>query len=553
MNKKNFIIKVQLFFIILSLGCTKKVITNEIEGLIKPKSSNTKILQIAIFANNTKDSELDILEGFIPRFIKEELIDVDKIYLPNKYSLSNEKEVLRAKKYFSIFNTIKLLDTMKDLKSSSDILSESETLRKAKKRLANKFILESKGLLADEKNKHKNIASYIRFYELNKLRFKPYIGIDAEKPLDKVLNIYKLKVSDSTLALKTRRVFELNQVYLDISRSSANIILLGDIKKVNEKIKIEIKLFDKKSLTFIDLTSYSFSKVNLITKLDKHLAKFGKQIAKKLSNLPKGVVIVETKPKGAHIFLDGKNFGTSNRKLTIDYGFHKIEILKKGYTKITGEIFVPKNKTRLISIDLDKIKGAGSIIVKSSPAGADVFVDLDYIGKTPLVIKKILPGYYKIRLEKKNYKNAYHITLVKPDKSVSIEYELVKGNNKYRDVAELSKKYKITKNVFFYTGIISITSMVYAFLQEEKYKGRLSASNITQSQKNEYAKKYSHFSKVRKATIGTTVGLVALTILFQALELYTEDIEVGFIPNISDEKGEKAKNVGGKIKIKYKF
>ncbi len=293
--------------------------------------------------------------------------------------------------------------------------------------------------------------------------------------------------------------------------------------------------------------------------LEKEVKKISRYLIRELTHYPKGILIVKTKPKGAYIFLDNKHLGRSNFKKSVAIGYHKIEILKDGYRKRVGSVFIQRGKTQKVTLKLNKPEQLGGLLITSEPSGADAFVDLKYVGKTPVKVDKINIGIYKVRLEKKGYKYSYTTIAVKGKKHVKVSFKMQKGITQFRDVNDLSKGYNTVKNIFFYSSFISITAMVFAYLQTNKYSDRFTAESEKASPNTgkllEFRAKFNQSKKIRNITVGTTIIFLALTALFQALELHAENIEVGFTPKIDDSKepAKKGREVGANFQIQLKF
>jgi len=105
---------------------------------------------------------------------------------------------------------------------------------------------------------------------------------------------------------------------------------------------------------------------------------------------------VETAPKGASVLLDGKIVGVTPLWKRVFIGAHRIKIFKKGYgILILDEIVVKRGNNVVISRKLPAL-------VRSNPSGADVYIDDEYKGKTPLSFE-FEPGYRKVTLKKNGY------------------------------------------------------------------------------------------------------------------------------------------------------
>ncbi|MBD3181124.1 PEGA domain-containing protein [Candidatus Poribacteria bacterium] len=134
-----------------------------------------------------------------------------------------------------------------------------------------------------------------------------------------------------------------------------------------------------------------------------------------------GYLWVNSEPKGAFIYLDGEyqNMMTPATKLIeAEAGRHKLELSKQGYKLyekwqdfeeakvLEVEILMAdsdsEEESKTISIRYVEVY----LTVRSDPPGSDVYLDGEFIGKTPVADYTILPGQEdnkKLLIEKKGY------------------------------------------------------------------------------------------------------------------------------------------------------
>ncbi|MEQ8173311.1 MAG: PEGA domain-containing protein, partial [Candidatus Eremiobacterota bacterium] len=104
-----------------------------------------------------------------------------------------------------------------------------------------------------------------------------------------------------------------------------------------------------------------------------------------------GGIFVNSQPVGATVFLDGKNVGTTPLPLyKIPEGKHTLKITLKDQQEVIKEIDIVPGPTKTINIVFQEREGGLS--VTSTPAGARVFLDEVYVGKSPVNLKLVLSG-----------------------------------------------------------------------------------------------------------------------------------------------------------------
>jgi|GEM_PF-1725638 len=64
------------------------------------------------------------------------------------------------------------------------------------------------------------------------------------------------------------------------------------------------------------------------------------------------------------------------------------------------------------------------LIVRSTPAGAEVFMDKERVGKTPLTLKQLRPGSYVIRVTRKGYSASSRTVELKPNVGMTVALTL---------------------------------------------------------------------------------------------------------------------------------
>ena len=117
------------------------------------------------------------------------------------------------------------------------------------------------------------------------------------------------------------------------------------------------------------------------------------------------VLTINSEPSNASVYLDGKPVGltSSTYPLTLQNvlpGVHYLEVVKPGYAPYKSFIDVKGNKENELFVML---KGFGTLVISSDPKGADVFIDGEYKGVTPLTVNKIQATSHEIRLNKDGY------------------------------------------------------------------------------------------------------------------------------------------------------
>jgi len=119
--------------------------------------------------------------------------------------------------------------------------------------------------------------------------------------------------------------------------------------------------------------------------------------------LPKSVVVaVNSTPPKATVFIDDKYAGVTPLTVkSLTPGHHFLKLTKRDHlpwTKLVELLYAKETIDAKLTL-----KPKGTIIVTSEPAQADVYVDGEYEGKTPLEMKNLDANPYSVRVEKEHF------------------------------------------------------------------------------------------------------------------------------------------------------
>jgi len=124
-----------------------------------------------------------------------------------------------------------------------------------------------------------------------------------------------------------------------------------------------------------------------------------------------GTVAVSTNPPGAQVVLDGALQGASPMTLTVAPGKHTLELRGAGEPR-TMSIDVAAGAQLSQYIELTKASlTAGSLQVRTEPAGADVSVDGVPRGVSPIIVADLSPGEHIVALKSENGTTRQTVTI----------------------------------------------------------------------------------------------------------------------------------------------
>lgn len=145
----------------------------------------------------------------------------------------------------------------------------------------------------------------------------------------------------------------------------------------------------------------------------------------RLTPLPRtGSLRIESEPADAIVYVDD-TCQIEHTPLTIQditVGTHNIRVEKAGFRPITRSISVEAGKTNSIHVPLSLL--AGIFTVRTQPSGAEVMLDRERIGKTPIINRQVPAGKYHLRLSRPNYQTIEENITIADGKLTTIERTL---------------------------------------------------------------------------------------------------------------------------------
>ena len=126
-----------------------------------------------------------------------------------------------------------------------------------------------------------------------------------------------------------------------------------------------------------------------------------------------GWLYVSSSPGGASVALDGTNYGQTPQsgalKLnTIGVGDHTVTLTLAGYSPYSTSVNVNANTVSEVSAILQSVgpkPGIGELTVSSTPSGANVFIDNNFVGITPVTLKDIPAGSHGVSVRLTGYQD----------------------------------------------------------------------------------------------------------------------------------------------------
>ncbi|MBO8183446.1 MAG: PEGA domain-containing protein [Archaeoglobus sp.] len=138
--------------------------------------------------------------------------------------------------------------------------------------------------------------------------------------------------------------------------------------------------------------------------------------------LETGILSVTSAPTGALVYINGEYKGKTPLNLELPPRTYTVKIAKQNYIDYTTTMTLQAGETREISVSLIP---AGYLTVYSTPSSAEVYVNEEYIGTTPITNYKMPTGTYTILVKKAGYNDYTSAITIEAGKTEVVNAELV--------------------------------------------------------------------------------------------------------------------------------
>ena len=127
-----------------------------------------------------------------------------------------------------------------------------------------------------------------------------------------------------------------------------------------------------------------------------------------------GRLLVRSSPPGALVDVNGAPRGTTPLALSeIPYGSYTLRVSRPGYVSQVHELSISAGQpVGTVSVGLmpaaagaaAPARAAGSVFVESRPPAAQVFLDDERVGRTPVLLSDVAAGLHEIRIQRDGYR-----------------------------------------------------------------------------------------------------------------------------------------------------
>lgn len=210
-------------------------------------------------------------------------------------------------------------------------------------------------------------------------------------------------------------------------------MVAGSVGKIDNFFSISLRIIDVKSgeILFVINEDFEGTVKRVITEIignvaQKMASKAGSKIHDNFFKDKKGDLFIETEIPGAIVEINGnKNLGITPLTLR-NYPAGKLQIVvqKDDYYGVKNITLMPEDLLKMI---IPMEKGSGILKIFTDVVGADVYLDGENVGQTPLKVDDIPAGMHAIHLEKENYLVFQKRLLIKNNETKNMSVMLKKA------------------------------------------------------------------------------------------------------------------------------
>lgn len=180
-------------------------------------------------------------------------------------------------------------------------------------------------------------------------------------------------------------------------------LVFGELEKIDRWLYFSVYSYNYLTGEKIDIFSTLIEPKEINSAVGKAVTETVKIVSG--SNPP--VLLVTGKPEDAFFSVDNGPNNIAGYPVPIfSPGNHKIRIHRKGYLSEERTVDIFEGKSTEVNYKLSRVR-TGFAVVSSVPSGADVYLDSEWVGKTPVILEDpVLPSYLSIMKEGFTGKNS---------------------------------------------------------------------------------------------------------------------------------------------------
>ena len=185
---------------------------------------------------------------------------------------------------------------------------------------------------------------------------------------------------------------------------NVEVLLSGDVSLINSTLHIDARLIETGSSKIVVAL---YSTCQDLRNIREVVVSLAQELEQTYLRQWMGNVRIISEPIGSEVYLNDNYFGMTVKDSVLQIhdlleGTYTLKFIRGGYYDWEGEISVLAKMERFVEVSL--IAKPGAMNFYSEPAGAEIYVDNNFMGVTPLSLKKVAEGEHEIRLVREKYK-----------------------------------------------------------------------------------------------------------------------------------------------------
>ncbi|MEE9157482.1 MAG: PEGA domain-containing protein, partial [Gammaproteobacteria bacterium] len=182
------------------------------------------------------------------------------------------------------------------------------------------------------------------------------------------------------------------------------VVLIGEVSYLGATIHIDARMVDIRT-SRVAMTQ--FVQTTDIANIRGAISTLVRQMLQEYLRPWMGSLSIASDPGGAEVYIDGAYAGSTalRKPVVVDNlieGRYDVKIIAGGYIDWRGDIVVLPKMAQTFNIPL--IAKPGSMTIGSEPPEAEVYLDNNLMGKTPLTLREVAEGEHDLRIVKETYK-----------------------------------------------------------------------------------------------------------------------------------------------------
>lgn len=286
--------------------------------------------------------------------------------------------------------------------------------------------------------------------------------------------------------------------------------------KSTEQFKVQYNIYNRIRKQKVYENKLIFNPRNMeddVRKMSDDILKFFKV---KLT----GTMKIITAYSNPELFIDSVLVDNTLRKYELPSGPHNLQV--KLLNHVFNTNFYVKTDTQTVLYFTNKIRNTGIVKVKSEPAAADVFLNVQHLGRTPLSASNIVTGKYRMQVSRSNYQTYFQdVNIGIKTNSYFVELERILTP---RELQEKNERNKTIMYIGLGAGTVCMLS-AYLFyaesgLDEDRY-------NLYHEKK--YIDKYNRDLTISFISLLGGITSYTVSFIYFLKVLNYDDVNIGFI------------------------